>query len=401
MKLVPFKPEHLRTDEALPFGLRDATGRLLLAAGQRITNADRMQELGEQPLFSEDSESAAWYRRLAAAVNERYRLGAQLGVVAQARAEDTVRGAVAARQQTLPEEWAELVSRLDAVLRDVRPEGDWRQRLMVTHLRARELAQKRGDASLYHLIYEAAHSTKKYSSRHALLCLIICELSASLLQWKAEWIDSLGRAALLMNVSMLRLQDQLAGDERPIRDDLRAEIKTHPERSAKLLTECGFADALSVEVVRLHHENLDAELPLAELSPERQLARLLRRVDIFAAQISLRASRPPISPVTAAREACLTAAGVPDEIGGALLRAVGLYPPGSFVELCSGEIGIVVARGRRANLPQVAALVSRNGSLIAEPMLRDTMDRRYATKAAVPPARVRVVPPHDRLLALR
>jgi hypothetical protein len=73
----------------------------LLAAGQRITNADRMQELGEQPLFSEDSESAAWYRRLAAAVNERYRLGAQLGVVAQARAEDTVRGAVAARQQTL------------------------------------------------------------------------------------------------------------------------------------------------------------------------------------------------------------------------------------------------------------------------------------------------------------
>jgi hypothetical protein len=124
-------------------------------------------------------------------------------------------------------------------------------------------------------------------------------------------------------------------------------------------------------------------------------------VDIFAAQISLRASRPPVSPVTAAREACLAASGVPDEIGGALLRAVGLYPPGSFVELASGEIGIVVARGRRANLPQVAALLSHSGSLIAEPLLRDTMDRRYAAKSAVAPSRVRVIPPHERLLALR
>jgi hypothetical protein len=52
---------------------------------------------------------------------------------------------------------------------------------MAMHLRARQLAQKRGDASLYHLIYEAAHSTRKYSSRHALLCLTISELVASLL----------------------------------------------------------------------------------------------------------------------------------------------------------------------------------------------------------------------------
>jgi HD-GYP domain-containing protein (c-di-GMP phosphodiesterase class II) len=272
---------------------------------------------------------------------------------------------------------------------------------MVIHLRARQLAQKRGDASLYHLIYEAAHSTRKYSSRHALLCLTICELAASLLQWKPEWIDSLGRAALLMNVSMLRLQDQLASDERPLSDDKRAEILAHAERSACMLQDSGFADTLCVEVVRLHHDDGQAGRPLAELSPAQQLARLLRRVDIFAAQISLRASRPPVSPVTAAREACLAAAGLPDEIGGALLRAVGLFPPGSFVELASGEIGIVVARGRRANLPQVAALLSHSGNLIAEPLLRDTMDRRYAAKCAVAPNRVRVIPPHDRLLALR
>lgn len=401
LKLVPFKSDYLRLDEALPFGLRDATGRLLLAAGQRIDNPDRMDHLRQQSLFADESESSQWFRRLAAAVDERFRQGAELRDVAQARPDETAREAAVARPMTLPEEWSEIVLRLDAVLRDVRPDSDWRPRMMAIHLRARQLAQKRGDASLYHLIYEAAHSTRKYSSRHALLCLTICELAASLLQWKAEWIDSLGRAALLMNVSMLRLQDQLAGDERPLSDDKQAEIQSHAERGARLLQDCGFADALCVEVVRLHHDESQAGRPLAELSPEQQLARLLHRVDVFAAQISLRASRPPVSPVTAAREACLAAAGLPDEIGGALLRAVGLFPPGSFVELVSGEIGIVVARGRRANLPQVAALLSHSGNLIAEPLLRDTMDRRYAAKCAVAPNRVRVIPPHERLLALR
>jgi hypothetical protein len=169
----------------------------------------------------------------------------------------------------------------------------------------------------------------------------------------------------------------------------------------QLLKAAGWADALCLEVVALHHDaGLESE-PLAGQAPARQLARLLRRVDIFSAKISLRAARAPLSPVQAAREACLGSDGAPDEIGSALLRAVGLYPPGSFVEMVGGEIGIVVARGRRANLPHVAALISSSGSLIAEPPLRDTLDRRYAVKSAVPPASVKVRPPHERLLSMR
>jgi hypothetical protein len=45
-----------------------------------------------------------------------------------------------------------------------------------------------------------------------------------------------------------------------------------------------------------------------------------------------------------------------------LLKAVGLYPPGSFVELASGEVGIALARGRRANLPVMASLGAAGGT---------------------------------------
>ena len=76
---------------------------------------------------------------------------------------------------------------------------------------------------------------------------------------------------------------------------------------------------------------------------------------VFHRRSAAGAPGAPMSPVQAAREACLGAA-VPDEVGGALLRATGLYPPGSFVELANGERGIVA--GGRANLPWVASLVA-------------------------------------------
>jgi hypothetical protein len=60
------------------------------------------------------------------------------------------------------------------------------------------------------------------------------------------------------------------------------------------------------------------------------------------------------------------------------------------VELASGEIGIVVAHGQRANLPPVAAMVSASDNVNVEPVLRETRDRRFAVKAAVPPQRITV-----------
>ena len=106
-----------------------------------------------------------------------------------------------------------------------------------------------------------------------------------------------------------------------------------------------------------------------------------------------------MSPVQAARDACLTDKGMPDEIGGALLKAMGLYPPGSYVELVNGETAIVLARGRQANPPVVASLVAPGGTPLGEPTLRETMDRRFAVKGAVNVQLVKVRPPLERLLA--
>ncbi|CAD5374764.1 conserved hypothetical protein [Rubrivivax sp. A210] len=400
MKLIPISPQHLHVDKPLPFGLRDEDGRLLLAAGHTIANLQHLEALIAQPLFAEEGEASAWTRRLTAAMDDVIRQGGSIRQVVAVRPQEARDKPRPQPTLTLTEQWLEIVTHLDLVLRDPRAE-DWPARRDALHLRACDLLHRRPDASLYHLVYESGHARGRYTARHALLALAIVELAAPKLDWEPAWIASLGCAALLMNIAAVRQQDQLAQTTLPGGASPRDPAPEHPAQGAALLQECGLADALALAVVRLHHEAGDALAPLANLAPERQLARLLRRADLFAAQISHQAGRPPASPVQAAREACLGAGGLPDEIGGALLKAVGLYPPGSFVELASGEIAIVIGRGSRANLPHVATLIGASGTPMAEPLARDTQDRRHAVKGVVPLARVKILPPHERLMAMR
>lgn len=402
MKLVPLASHHLRLNEPLPFGVRDASGRLLLGAGHVLESRAELEDLQSSALFVDESETADWNRRVAAAMDQALRSGASLKEVAAARPDPAAKDQPAApKPLSLVEAWQELVLHLESALRDARPGTDWRNRLQSVHTRARLLAQRRPDASLYWLVYESAHNSDHYSCTHALLTLLIAEQAAAMLGWDEGWVESLGKAALTMNVGMMRLQDQLANSALPPSAEVRRQIAEHPQVGARQLEAAGLVDPLCLQVVELHHDNSRAADALASLPPAFQLARLLRRVDIFGAKMSRRASRPPMSPLQAAREACLGQTGVPDEIGGALLKAVGLYPPGCFVELVSGEVGIVIKRGRRANLPVVASLVSASGNVMGEPLVRDTLDPKHQVKQALPPLQVKVRPQHDRLLALR
>ncbi len=401
MKLIPFSPEHLRRDATLPFGVRDDGGALLLQAGARIVNDDQLAYLRAKSLFADEQESTEWRRKLGASMGAMLRQNAPLKAIAKARPPDEARDHMAAHDSSLPDQWEGLAVTLDAALREAGPNAEFVARVNQLQARASKLGQQQVDVSLYHLIHSAGHSLEKYSSHHALLVMLVSEQAALLLGWSDDAVRSLGCAALTMNVAMAGLQDQLADSDMPLTPATRAHIDEHPQQGAALLREAGVADALWCEAVRLHHDRGDGERALAELPPERRLARLLRRADIFTAKISRRRSRPPMSPVQAAREACLGAGGVPDEVGGALLRATGLYPPGSFVELANGERGIVVSRGRRANLPWVASLVAPSGLPLGEPALRDTLEARYAVRAAVSSASVKVRPDHRRILALR
>jgi HD-GYP domain-containing protein (c-di-GMP phosphodiesterase class II) len=232
-----------------------------------------------------------------------------------------------------------------------------------------------------------------------MLVSIMCALaSREVLKWPEPVEALLRKAALTMNIGMTDLQDKLARQPLPPTGEQRATIASHAETSVKLLTKLGITDSTWLEAVRDHHTQTPG--PLRAKTPAQRLARLIQRADMFAARLAPRASRAPISPAAAMQACYFDENKEVDEAGAALIKAVGIYQPGSFVKLATEEIAVVTRRGTNTNTPRVAVLVNRSGMPTVEPTIRDTTLKDYRITASVPHRDVRVQINLEKLLPL-
>ncbi len=262
-----------------------------------------------------------------------------------------------------------------------------------------ELLDAEPDRSLLLLVHGAASHPHRYSVTHALTVTVVCELAARHLDgWDEGLRRSLRQAALTMNIAMTRLQDELAMQDAPVTGEQREQIQGHGERAAELLKKRGVTDETWLAAVAHHHDAPPGQL--ADLPIEMQLARLIQRADIFVARMSPRKTRKALSATGAAKGAYFDELGKPDEAGAAVIKAVGLYPPGSYVQLANGETAVVLNRGEQANRPTVGSTVRPNGIPYSQPMVRDTRMRSQSVTAGVPPNEVMVRTPVEKLLRL-
>jgi hypothetical protein len=399
VKLITLSPEILESEERLPFDVFDAQGKLLLASNEAMGDPDVRRTLQTRgSIHAEAAAVADWRRRVAERVDELVRRNAPLSAIAKARA---TRVRESAGSEHPGEEWEALVYLLDAALREPRADQPWVQRVRDVQARLRELTARRMDEALFHYIHTGSRHADHYSSHQALRCMLVAGEVARELGFSQVMLEQLDLAALSMNVAMRRLQDRLAVAVQPQLDEaMRARIAQHGADSAQMLQAAGVADAAWLEAVRLHHDASLEHLPSDELTDGQRIAQVLRRVDIYCAKISRRAGRVPLTAMQAAAQACLGPDGRPDRIGAALLKALGLYPPGCFVQLASGERGIVLARGTRADQPLVAVLVDARRAVLMGPRLRDTSQAGGTVRTALRPDQVAVQPSPHALQAL-
>ena len=95
--------------------------------------------------------------------------------------------------------------------------------------------------------------------------------------------------------------------------------------------------------------------------------------------------------------ALLDEGGHTDEAGQALIRTLGVYPPGVWVKLQCGEIAMVLRRTTMAKAPVVVSLVGRSGLPLDVPAMRNTKLPDYAVTGALPPGQVKLRPNLDLL----
>jgi HD-GYP domain-containing protein (c-di-GMP phosphodiesterase class II) len=396
MKVVPLSSDGLRIGRPLPFSLRDGSGAVLLARGASIQTDKQLELLRARPIFIDLAESESVQRAYAGQLDQMLRQDVALGRIANARPDyESMPVPGMPRAPERPIDWPNLQMRLRLMLVD--PRGpDWIARMRTLRDDILTLVERSPDRALLRLMHDASNEFQDYSANHSLFVCVLAALSCPVLPgWNAEWRDPLTLAALTMNLSFTSAQDEMARQTTPVSDAQRGSMRDHPEHSADLLAEIGVVDPMWLHAVRHHHSAPPG--PVAGRSPEELLARLIRRADRYAARLSPRKSRPASSASAAAQVALLDEGGHTDEAGQALIRTLGLYPPGVWVKLQCGEIALVLRRSAVVKAPIVVSLVGKSGMPLAVPALRNTKMPNYEVTGAVPPAQVKVRPNLDAL----
>ena len=371
-------------------------GRLLLARGQMVGSEAQLADMLARGLWVLEHETEAYHREVAHELDNMVRRDNLLGNIAKAKPDvrlpvhDNLKGEP-------PVGWPDLYMRANSLLRDPHEE-DFIARLDRLHRDVLWHVGVDADRSLLSLIQHANAELRYYSASHAMLVMVVCHLAFEQMAWPQEWQRPLELAALTMNISNTALQDQLAEQNDPPTPIQRSKIDKHAQASMSMLQGLGVEEPLWLEAVLFHHEHTPG--PLAERKPGQQLARLIQRADVFGSRLSARRTREAQSASVAAQTAYLDENHQADEAGGAIIKALGIYPPGSLVKLKNGEIAIVLKRGRAANAPRVASVVGKSGSPLGEPAVRDTRLQNFSVTGSVAPHELRVRLSMEKLLKL-
>ena len=196
---------------------------------------------------------------------------------------------------------------------------------------------------------------------HALSVGTLAVLLGRLVGYNESQLQTLGSAALLHDVGLLRLPSSLLSPKNRQSEAAREQYCSHTQLSGEILkSSSGISDGVR-RIVEEHHVLLDGTGYPKHIEHETisQSSRLLRIVDEYDELLTGQQGQTPMSGKVALRE--LYQRGQKNQLDQKLvsqfISQVGIYPIYSLVELNTGERGIVTAHSKENLLHPTILLI--------------------------------------------
>jgi HD-GYP domain-containing protein (c-di-GMP phosphodiesterase class II) len=230
----------------------------------------------------------------------------------------------------------------------------------------------------YDLPYEVVHHVKAG---------VICELVGKRLGVGEAARLTLIQAAITHDIGLIDIQEELDRQATPLSEAQQARIRSHPEDGVRILRELGVSDPAWLDPVRHHHERIDGSgYPDGLKGDEIRIpVRVLAAADNYSAMVRDRPYRKAMLTRTAMRELMLDDSSRTDRrLIEAMIKEIGVFPPGIIVRLASGEVAVVRSRGRNSAVPEIHAFVRADGMPMLATQRRDPAKAEFAIQGILP-----------------
>lgn len=256
----------------------------------------------------------------------------------------------AREKQAAVEARAALVARLARVFQALRAGGAPDERPLALSKELLDLAARDVDVAIALAVTTpgaAAESPDEALARHSWNVGVLAAATSIELGYSLEQVVEIAAAALLHDVGMVRLPEALAKKPALLDDEEEKELKRHPVHAIEVLRRFAEVPVALAAVAYEEHERPDGSGYPRGISEPGELARIVATADVFDALASPRPHRPARPPHLAVREIVALAAKkkLDARVLRGLLKAVTLFPIGTFVRLSDGALGRVVHAG--------------------------------------------------------
>lgn len=202
-----------------------------------------------------------------------------------------------------------------------------------------------------------------YTAEHCLRVGILAISFGRFLDLPPEELEVLGLCGMLHDIGKMRIPPEVLNKPGALTKEEMDIMKTHPQHGFDLLGSHHQLAAIVRDATLSHHERMDGQgypnaLPSASIS---RYARIISIVDAYDAITSDRCYKKG-APAAEALRILYKCGGTQfdKELVEVFIKMIGLYPPGSLVEMSSGEVAVVLSTDPNQKLRPLLELVLDN-----------------------------------------
>jgi putative nucleotidyltransferase with HDIG domain len=214
----------------------------------------------------------------------------------------------------------------------------------------------------------------KYTSEHCMRVGVLSIAFGRFLGFPEPDLELIGLAGMLHDVGKIKTPPEILNKPGKLTPEEYEIMKQHSVLGKNILEEMDGIEQLIVDTAHLHHERVDGKGYPEKLDATmlHKFIRMISVVDVYDAITSDRCYQRGKS----AFEALKILFGETDKhfdkkLVEAFIRMIGIYPPGTLVEMTNGEVGIVISSNPNARLKPKVELVADAEKKLRAPYVVD------------------------------